>query len=106
MRIISEKAFQERLTEALEPFHGVARAVTGPGRSGAVASVYASHMLKVPWLPAGGPVPEKLRPVLVVDTASKSGRTLRKMARRVETDLVTFAFLEPPRVHFWYEVGH
>ena len=90
--------------KVLAPWHGEVRSVVGPGRSGAIAAVYASYILKVPMLPQGlGYVPEPMKPTLVVDTASKSGRTLRKLLRRYETLCCVFAFHEPPRVHFWYE---
>ena len=82
-----------------------ARAVVGPGRSGAVASVYASHILGIPFLPYGVPCPPHLRPLLIVDTARKSGATLRKAEREYgDGECVTvWCFDEPPRVRFWYE---
>lgn len=49
MRIVSEHEFAERLRSLLtDPLFGEAGWVTGPGRSGAVASVYASHILGIP----------------------------------------------------------
>lgn len=80
-----------------------ARSTTGPGRSGAIASVYASHILGIPWFPYGQGVPNEMLPVLIVDTAEKSGRTLRKAMRKYHTDLGFAVFHEPPRVKFWYE---
>lgn len=76
--IISAEEFSQRLRVAVQGIQ--ARAVTGPGRSGAIASVYASHMLGIPWLPFGAKCPEHLRPLLIIDTASKHGRTLRRAA--------------------------
>ena len=84
-----------------------AGAVTGPGRSGAVAGVYASHLMGIPFIPFGQPCPDKLRPLLIVDTARKSGRTLRKAERRYGgACVVAWVFDEPPRIRFWYEIGH
>lgn len=99
---ISEPEFAARLADRL---CGVtARAVTGPGRSGAIASAYASHMLGIPFLPFGVPCPEHLRPLLIVDTARKSGATLRRAVRKCgEPCIIVYAFDEPPRVRFWYE---
>lgn len=78
--------------------------VTGPGRSGAIASAFASHILGVPFIPFRQPVPDKLRPVLIVDTAIWTGATVRKAARLYGpgTQFVV-AFNEPPMVKFWYE---
>ena len=52
--------------------------VTGAGRSGAVASVYASHYLGIPFKPhkAGSYVTDNS--VLIVDTVEYTGKTLRK----------------------------
>lgn len=99
--VIDPETFKTRLQERLQGIS--AKSVTGPGRSGAIASVYASHMLGIPFIPYGQEVPEKLKPVLVVDTASLTGKTMRKAAKRYGTDLSVVAFHEPPRVVFWYE---
>ena len=102
MRIVSETEFSDAIRMRLL---GVkARAVVGPGRSGAVASVYASHILGIPFIPYGTECPEHLRPLLIVDTARKSGATLRKAERRYGGDcVVVHVFDEPPRLRFWYE---
>ena len=102
MRIVSEAEFSGAIRLRLL---GVkARAVVGPGRSGAVASVYASHILGVPFFPYGTACPDHLRPLLIVDTARKSGATLRKAERRYGGDcVVVHVFDEPPRLRFWYE---
>lgn len=104
MRIVSEPEFAERLRAVLADVEGVG-AVTGPGRSGAVAAVYASHMLHIPFIPYGQKHPRHLGRLLIVDTARESGATLRKAERRYEgeTPLIAVAFEEPPRVAFWYE---
>lgn len=108
MRIVSEPEFNERFKGVLSdiPVSEVA-AVTGPGRSGAVAAVYASHMLGVPYIPYGAkcPIVAGKRRLLIVDTARQSGRTLRKAERKYEKaePFVRVAFEEPPRVCFWYE---
>lgn len=100
--VISEAQFLERLHEIAGTS---AKSVTGPGRSGAIASVYASHYLGIPWIPFGQPCPDEIRPLLIMDTARKSGRTLRKAERQYGPDCFSHAlFEEPPRVTFWYEV--
>ena len=76
--------------------------VVGPGRSGAVASVYASHHLGIPFLPWGASPPAGSK-ILVVDTAMQSGRTIRRAMRKYNTDYFVVAYQEPPRVKFWYE---
>ncbi|MDP3703069.1 MAG: hypothetical protein Q8R78_01585 [Candidatus Omnitrophota bacterium] len=104
MRIVSEREFAMTIRAALASIEGVG-SVTGPGRSGAVAAVYASHVLRIPFLPFGATVPSHLGRVLLIDTATETGRTLRKAARRYrEADPVVLAvYSEPPRVAFWYE---
>lgn len=105
MRIVSEPEFRARLVDVLmsAETRGIG-AVTGPGRSGAIAAVYASHALGVPFIPQGSRVPDLGR-LLVIDTARESGATLRKMARRYPGSLVLACFEEPPRVAFWYEAS-
>ncbi|MEY9178307.1 hypothetical protein ACVII1_001322 [Bradyrhizobium elkanii] len=105
MRVISEADFAERLRVVLRA-HRVedVGCVTGPGRSGAIASVYTSHILGIPFIPYGQLCPEKFR-LLIIDTARESGRTLRKAARwyRNANPIVIAVYEEPPRVAFWYE---
>lgn len=81
------------------------RFVTGPGRSGAIASVYVSHFLKVPFVPFGVRLPKGLGGVMIVDTALKTGRTMRKAVRQYNDHWPTMQWFydEPPRVRFWYE---
>src|SRR5258708_5159270 len=106
LRIVSEQEFAERLRIVL--FNNRVEdvgSVTGPGRSGAIAAVYASHILGVPFIPYGQKNPQHLGRLLIVDTARESGATLRKAERKYQgsTPLVLVAFEEPPRVAFWYE---
>jgi hypothetical protein len=105
MRIVEEQEFRAaaRIRLSCDDLSDVG-SVTGPGRSGAVAAVYASHLLGVPFIPFGSPCPDRGR-LLIVDTATESGKTLRKAARRyAASDPVSIAiFHEPPRVAFWYE---
>lgn len=104
--VIPESRFQQQLraTLARAPLARSAGCVTGPGRSGAIAAVYASHILGIPFVPFGQPGPA---PVLVVDTAQQSGRTMRRAIKRYERlglpAAGVVAFHEPPRVRFWYE---
>lgn len=105
-RVVSEREFETRLRDCLM---AVVRdeigSVTGPGRSGAIAAVYASHILGVPFIPYGQKHPSHLGRLLIVDTARESGATLRKAERKyiAAAPLVVVAYEEPPRVMFWYE---
>lgn len=105
-RIVSEAEFAQELRRVLDmyPTEDVG-CVVGPGRSGAVAAVYASHLLRVPFIPYGAKAPLHLGRLLIIDTASASGRTLRKAKARYGADdaIVVAIFDEPPRVAFWYE---
>ena len=105
-RIVSEQEFQSRLRGLIDAADvSEVGCVTGPGRSGAVAAVYASHMLCVPFIPFGSRAPDHLGRILIVDTARKSGHTLRKAERRYDSvrPIIIAAYEEPPRVMFWYE---
>lgn len=101
--IITEPEFKETLKTKLEGI--TAKAVTGPGRSGAVAAVYSSYILGIPFIPYGQRCPNKLRPLLIVDTAAKTGKTIRKAAREYDDGevITVVCYNEPPRVRFWYE---
>lgn len=108
VRVVSETEFNDRIRSVLASADVAAvGCVTGPGRSGAVASVYASHILGVPFIPFGSRTPSHLGRLLIIDTATESGRTLRKAARKYEEDdpLVIACYQEPPRVAFWYEAA-
>lgn len=105
-RIITEEEFREKLIETLPIYSGF-KAVTGPGRSGAIAAVYASHLLNIPYIIPKFIPPKELTPVLIVDTAMMTGRTLRKMSNYYNQHMIrnvyVWMFSEPPRVKFWYE---
>lgn len=104
--VISEPEFYARLRVVLLSVDRSDRkCVTGPGRSGAIASVYASHLLGIPWIVSASFVPADLKPALVIDTAAKTGRTIRRCARLAGLDEADHVVLwqEPPRVRFWYE---
>jgi len=106
MRIITEEEFNERINAVLsDPSFNEVGSVTGPGRSGAVAAVYASHILGVPFIPFKANAPWHLGKLLIIDTAMESGATMRKAERFYkEFDVVSMALWhEPPRVAFWYE---
>jgi len=103
-RIITEAEFRLKLQEFL--IGCPAKWVTGPGRSGAIAAVYASYLLKIPYVPYGcTPHIYSGYPVLVIDTARNTGRTMRKAIRRylAYSPIECVLFEEPPRVRFWYE---
>lgn len=99
-RLVTEAEFMKALTFKLSSLVTSYDYVTGPGRSGAVAAVYASHFLGIPFAPykcfATG------RP-LIIDTAAQSGRTIRKASRLYANADWIVIFHEPPRVRFWYE---
>jgi hypothetical protein len=106
-RTVSEGEFDRAIRAMLADLEGIG-SVTGPGRSGALAAVYASHILGVAFIPygtMGEAVPVHLGRLLIIDTASQSGATLRRAARRYMdfSPLVTAVYHEPPRVAFWYE---
>lgn len=110
MRIVPELEFAARIRDLLdESLYDDVGSVTGPGRSGAVAAVYASHILRVPFIPYGQRPPLHLGRLLIIDTAQLSGKTLRKAARKYDyaTPLVLFVYDESEagvgRVAFWYE---
>ena len=107
MRIITETEFRRELELKLQPYKGLIQSVSGPGRSGAIAAVYASYILGVPFVPEGYDIAPNLYPHLVVDTASKSGRTLRKYMRRKATSfgLAVFDETVTNRLYFWYEIS-
>lgn len=107
--IISEAEFAVRIRERLADAPSDIGWVTGPGRSGAVAAVYASHLLSVPFIPYKNPIPDqRLGRLLLIDTAIYRGRTIRKALAHyrdlldLEPHVVT-CYEEPPRVVFWYE---
>ncbi len=101
---ITEPEFAERIKELKSLVPPDIGWVTGPGRSGAIAAVYASHLLGIPFVPYGSKSPDRGR-VLIVDTACQSGRTLRKAANKYKDfdPFIWFGYAEPPRVIFWYE---
>ena len=99
-RIIQPDEFEQRLREVLTDVK--AGCVTGPGRSGAITSAWASHILGVPFIPYGQKIPDKLQPVLVIDTARLTGRSLRKAAKKYGAKML-WLYTEPPVIRFWYE---
>lgn len=107
IRVVSEMEFRDIFEEALGVVPDSVGFVTGPGRSGAVAAVYASHLLGIPFVPYGSTAPVHLGRALIVDTATETGKTLRKAERRYRDadPVVVYAFKEPPRVAFWYEAA-
>lgn len=109
-RVIREGEFKVMIRSLLDEYRGEGiGSVTGPGRSGAVAAVYASHMLGVPFVPYGQKAPLEAGRLLIIDTATDSGKTLRKAAKKYEhaTPLVLAVYNEKDpvigRVIFWYE---
>lgn len=106
MRVVGEQEFRANLRVRMQGMDlADVGAVTGPGRSGAVAAVYVSHLLGVPFIPYGQQAPAALGRLLIADTARQTGATLRKAMRRYSASdpLELVVFEEPPRVAFWYE---
>lgn len=101
MTIISEQEFANKFYKKLNDLDKTYDYVTGPQRSGAIAAVYASHFLKIPFVPYKQKIPNKT--VLIVDTAENTGKTLRKASRLYNDADTLFVYKEPPRVRFWYE---
>lgn len=103
-RVISPDAFAAKLYQKLdaESLNGFDfDFVTGPGRSGAVAAVYASHYLGIPFAPFKRMMGKR---VLIVDTAALTGRTVRKASKAYGGAPYVVAYQQPPRVKFWYEL--
>lgn len=99
---IGPEEFEERL-KSIEVYRGLVSYVTGPGRSGAVAGVYASHYLNKPYIPIGN-VKENHKPILIIDTAIQTGKTLRRARNKIGKGAYACAlFNEPPSLKFWYE---
>lgn len=104
--IISESEFKIKIVTMLnQPRFKDVNSVTGPGRSGAIAAVYASHILHIPFIPHGFYPLERLLPILIIDTATESGKTLKKSASKYKNyaHIVIAIYQEPPRISFWYE---
>lgn len=108
-RVVSEAEFSETIKQTLnDPFYKTFRGVTGPGRSGAVAAVYASHILGVPYITFKSTT-NKVSPLLLIDTATYTGKTMRKATNWYNgfgVDVHPLAlYHETPKnlVKFWYE---
>ena len=105
---ISEPEFAARIKAELQrdPLIGF-RWVTGPGRSGAIAAVYLSHMAGLSYVPYGSRAPDGL-PGIVVDTATLTGATLRKAGRRYPMARLLALYDERAlgRHIFWYEAAY
>lgn len=107
---MSESEWREKFFLALDQVDTTGISfVTGPGRSGAVASVYASHYLGLNFKPHKAGNYDKDTKVLIVDTVEYTGKTLRKAEawykKRGLEVVVVFAVKET-RGHYykmWYE---
>lgn len=78
--------------------------VTGPGRSGAISAVYASHILRVPYIPYKSKS-VKIGSILIVDTVTHTGKTMEKAIKYYNdyNPKCICLFNEPPFLKFWYE---
>lgn len=106
MRVVTEFEFSQELRKKLS--HLVLDGgmfILGPGRSGAIASAYASHLLGIPFIPYGAKPPKELGRALIIDTAISSGKTIRRAIKKYKeyNPLWVTIYEEPPRVKFWYE---
>jgi adenine/guanine phosphoribosyltransferase-like PRPP-binding protein len=108
---MSEGVWREAFYTALDDVKGIPfDFVTGPGRSGHLAAVYASHYLGLPFIPhkTGNYFGHKR--VLVVDTVEYTGKTLRKAekwyAKRGMDATSCFAIKETKGHYYkmWYEI--
>lgn len=103
------ETFYKRLDGVMEEGHPKFDFVTGPGRSGAVAAVYASHYLGLPFIPHKAGNYAKFNHCLIVDTAIYTGKTMRKSFKWHEKQGVkvvpVWAFTEWRHHYylFWYE---
>ena len=109
--LVSEPEFKEAITQALEAHRNQGyQFVTGPGRSGAIAAVYASYILKIPFVPHKSNLPVGSNKILVVDTAEYSGRTIRKAVSHYQRlgniceSLTVFKEFKYDFSYFWYEI--
>lgn len=107
MTIISEKEFSSRIRHILtsDPDFQKVNAVTGPGRSGAIAAAYASYILNIPFIPYGQQHQNINGLLLIIDTARQTGKTMNKAEKKYckNTKIIVVCYEEPPRVTFWYE---
>ena len=112
-KVISEEEFRYKIEQyhsyLREPKWRSGTVVTGPGRSGAVAATYVSHFAGIPFTPYGVELPSSIDHVIVVDTATNSGRTLRKAVREYNQNhsVTPIAFYDERsfgRLKFWYEI--
>lgn len=99
--VISEEEFLKSFSENLLTLKENIDFVTGPGRSGAVASVYASYLLSVPFVPYGQKIPGKK--ALIVDTVVMTGKTIRKASRKYDDAPYVFGILVSKKRRLWFE---
>ena len=101
--MITEEQFKASMQESIRDLKGRVLFVTGPGRSGAIAAVYASYYLGASFVPFGQPVPNK-GTILIIDTIEQSGKTLRKANKKYPDAIVmSVRGKKPTREHFWFE---
>jgi hypothetical protein len=108
--LISHEDFLSVFTEKLNGIDKQYKAVTGPGRSGAIVAVYTSHYLHIPFVPHKAMNDfVNLSPLLIIDTVEYTGSTLRKAKSWYEkrgVDADTLFLLKEKRgmyYKFWYE---
>lgn len=109
---ITEEEFRARLRMMCH-MEGLKRKkfdfVTGPGRSGAVAAVYTSHHLGIPYIPHKSGNYGNYKRCLIIDTAVYTGKTLKKSSnwhRKQGLSVLSLALFKEEKKHyykFWYE---
>lgn len=104
MRTITESEFQDRLREALSD-HEVhfARWVTGPGRSGAIAAVYASYFLNIPYVQFGYAArPEGAPLVIDITECRKNFRDADRLYGHLSPIKIALFEIKPYQ-SFWFK---
>lgn len=105
--MISEADFIDRLKLVLEdPEFSHAEWVTGPGRTGAMAAIYASHILNVSFV-AYGHRPKANGYVLVMDILNDNPRTMRRALKHYDIcrPIPCIVFPEIENEGLWFEQG-
>lgn len=108
---VTEEQWRTAFYAALDEVKGVTYDfVTGPGRSGHVAAVYASHYLGIPFKPHKCGSYKVGQRVLIVDTVCYTGKTLTKAhhwyAKRGLQPTICYAMDENKGHYYkmWYEI--
>lgn len=105
--MITEPEFVTQLRETLaDPVYATVASVTGPGRSGAMASIYASQLLDIEYVPCGRE-PRTGGPILLIDVADTTMYGLNKLAKRYKDydQVLCLVFEVEKSVPMWFELS-